>query len=180
MAMVGMLLLAGCIGSDDDPTAGDGDELEPASEDDEARGEAVDTTTVTVYNESALHVGAGAPHPQDDGGLVEPVGPTATDTFEIGPEVEDVSYELVFGGGTGQARVEVYDPDGTLVFGSTQYTCAGAPGTWVCLTQGEDDGETSVSGTYEVRYYVAGAVEAGLLVEGEVPASTAGNATQPA
>ncbi len=180
--MVGVLLLAGCIGSDDDPTTSDEDDLETASDDaqdeqarqDQAR-EGANMTTVTLYNESALHVGASAPHPEGDGGLVEPIGPTATDTFEIGSEVENVGYELLLDGGTGQARVEVYDPEGTLVFGSNQYNCAGAPAlSWVCIGGGEAEDETTVSGTYEVRYYVAGAVEVGLVVEGEAPASSSG------
>lgn len=188
LAMVGVLLLAGCIGSDDDATTTGEDDLETASDDaqdeqarqEQAREEA-NMTTVTLYNESALHVGAGAPHPAGDGGLVEPVGPTTTDSFEVGPEVENVGYELLLGGGTGQARVEVYDPNGTLVFGSTQFNCAGAPGaSWICIGGGEDAGETTASGTYEVRYYVAGAVEVGLVVEGEAPASASANAASDA
>lgn len=180
-ALVGLLLLAGCIGTDDEPAMSDEEDLEPASEDDRAQRE--NTTTVTLYDEGDLHAGASVPNPQGDGGLVEPVGPTATDSFEVGPEVENVSYELQLGGGTGQVRVEVYDPNDRLVYASTSYDCGGAPGgPWFCL--GQDSGSASdptsdpATGAHEVHYYVAGAVSVGLLVEGDVPASTAGNATQ--
>ena len=126
---------------------------------------------VAAYEFTGLVTGASPPDPQAEGGAAEQLPLAKVDTFEAPAGTVRLSYSSDLQG-TGSGRVEVYAPDGALAYSSeTRMACAVA----ACLVETTTSSEPAVlPGAYEVRYYVAGALDVEVGVEAffpSVPAS---------
>ncbi|HVL86902.1 MAG TPA: hypothetical protein VM681_02675 [Candidatus Thermoplasmatota archaeon] len=131
--------------------------------------EEIEKKAVELYSFAETVVGASAPHPMQPGAASDAVPLAKTDKFTVPADITKLAYEGDVGTGTGSGRIEVYDPTGKLVYLTSNYILVGVPGAaGVGVSISGDEAENNVvPGDYEVRYYVAGAMGATLLVTGK-------------
>lgn len=150
---------AGCLASD--PSEGSS-----TPEADPAPSASNNTTEVEVYSFSGEVTGADPPHPTETGPVTGQQQAAKTDTFRLEMEA-DLSFDDANMCGTQYGRIEVTDPDGETVFASDRWIFAGAPGGpcgGLINTVGESADGPHPAGEYTVRYHVAGATSASLVV----------------
>jgi hypothetical protein len=136
---------------------------------------AMPTHDVSLYKFDDLVTGGSAPNPADTGGAADQVPLAKTDTFTVANGTLSLSIAGDLNTGSGSGRIEIYAPGGVLAWSSDTYDIAGAPGVvgvGVTAQTASDASGVPPEGAYEVRYYVAGAMQASV----EVTATLAGAA----
>jgi hypothetical protein len=166
LVAVAALALAGCLGG-----SSPGEEVEPANATPDAE---KNLTREQVYAFEDVVVGADAHDPEGEGSLAESAPPARVDTFTVPGATERVTIDGHIDGGSGTARVEIYDADDQRVWESAGYTTVGAPGTYAGLIA-DGDGRSGelAPGEYEVRYHVAGAFGVTMEITSLQPANAA-------
>ncbi|HWG91326.1 MAG TPA: hypothetical protein VNZ52_10815 [Candidatus Thermoplasmatota archaeon] len=158
-------VLAGCVASEDTPS-------------ENAAAGANNTTAVTnttaetvLYTFSDNVVGASNPHAKDVG--VDQIPLAKVERFTVPEGTANLSFTGEVATGTGDGRIEVYDPAGKLVYMTNTWLIVGVPGflgVGVYNPTEETVKGPAAPGDYEVRYYVSGAMGAVLEVSGLTPA----------